>query len=82
MLPPDMFHYLPNLKKIILDYNLLVILPKLEDNVGDQTSLAKPSHSSVREQCVLQKLNHFSASNNKIMEFPISLFLKYKQYTG
>lgn len=32
VLPADMFHFLPNLKKIVLDYNLLVSLPKIEDN--------------------------------------------------
>ena len=31
-LPQDMFQYLPNLKKIILDYNLLVVLPKIDEN--------------------------------------------------
>lgn len=30
-LPQEMFYYLPNLKKIVLDYNLLVQLPNFEE---------------------------------------------------
>lgn len=80
-----MFQYLPNLKKIVLDYNLLVVLPKIEESLSnDVSNLSKQrSPSPPKEQSfVLQKLNHFSATNNKINEFPISLFLRFKHLTG
>jgi len=33
-LPQEMFYYLPNLKKIVLDYNLLVLLPSFDERHG------------------------------------------------
>lgn len=35
-LPTEMFYYLPNLKKIVLDYNHLVILPCLDDKISQE----------------------------------------------
>jgi len=55
-----MFSCLPNLKKLVLDYNLLTHLPKLDDGPDVMT-----------RGDILSKLNHFSVANNKLSDFPI-----------
>lgn len=60
-LPKDMFYQLPSLTKLNLDYNELQFLPLLSDKT--------------RAVSCLQHLTTFSATNNKLVHFPMQLFV-------
>lgn len=66
--PAELFLSLPNLQRLVLDSNQLTSMPKL-----DGPSLAK---NHVDDHHVLSKLQYFSASNNKLSELPMFLFLR------
>lgn len=67
-IPVELFYCLPNIQRLVLDYNQLTNIPKLDG--------ANAPRHQLDDHLILSKLQYFSASNNKLSELPMFLFLR------